>query len=279
VTSEAVDAGNPTLSVLFCVHKDMPFLNAAIDSVLRQTYSNFEFLIGADSKAPGLVERLHALCGGDPRVKIYSINIPQLQFSLNFLANFSKGDYLLRMDGDDVCELDRFQVQVDAINARQADILASWVTLIDHKDRVLGVFEPPTDPKSIKRRMVYATVIYHPTVAMKRDFFMAMRGYAGGVFSEDYDLWLRALRAGASIEIIPRHLLRYRIHPGQATGTRVGRAEQVGHQMRELLLSPGFGRFAAFCVALSKSLFGPGFTTRARQTILGRSGGTIEKLT
>lgn len=266
----------PKLSVIMCAYEYTPYIKDAIESVLSQTFSDFEFLIGLDSHQKNLPDVVKSICGDDERVKIYVISIPQLLFSLNYLINFSNAEYLVRMDADDICVPTRFEELVKVIEDRQPDIIGSWAKIIDQNGVAFDAFEPPTEQKAIEKRMLYATALYHPTVAIKKSFFLSIKGYAGGLYSEDYDLWLRSVRAGARIYNIPKHLLMYRVHPGQASGSKNGRAEVASHQLRELILKPSFHRAFAFFVALSKAVFGPNVTSFGR-TFFGFTNHIIAK--
>lgn len=264
----------PFFSVIFCVNRNIPFLKEAIDSILSQSYRDFEFLIGANPFAGGTVDEalmnvLLSACANDQRVQIQTIGIPQLPFCLNYLAQCASGEYLVRMDADDVSLPYRFARMADFIKKSRPDVIGSWATLIDESGKSLGNFEVPIDPRGIRRRMIFGTALIHPSVAIRREFFLGVRGYSGGLCTEDYDFWLRALRAGAKLENIPQCLLKYRVHSSQVSGSKLARAERLGHWVRELCLSPGFFTFGGLCVALAKVIAGPRATESLKKMSLG----------
>jgi len=94
-----------------------------------------------------------------------------------------------------------------------------------------------------------------PAVAIRRSFLLSQRGYSGEFYSEDTDLWLRAVRAGASMRNISIPLLRYRVHSAQSISSGGGYAEVAGHWLREFLLSQGWYEFKGLVIALVKALF------------------------
>ena len=244
----------PTLSVLLCVNRSNPWLLAAIRSVLEQDDPDFEFLIAANSCEDLLWEELQLATQRDDRVKLSRTGIGQLAFNLNFLADRASGDYLVRMDADDLCEPHRIGVLRSALSKDPVDVLGSAVLLIDEQDNVVGRMDLPLTGADIVRALPARTALCHPAVAIRRQFLLDMRGYLGGFASEDTDLWLRASRAGARFKNLPDALLRYRVHAGQSIASRAGYAEVASHWLREWLLAPSFYTFKGAFLSLIKCI-------------------------
>lgn len=252
------------LSVVMCVHRSHRWLPDAIRSVLEQEDRDFEFLIMANACKEELWDELQVLIAADPRVRLFRTAIGQLAFNLNLAANHARGSYLVRMDADDVCEPHRFGRLRSALAACPVDILGSAVTLIDEQGRMIGTADYPLDHADIMRHMTVRTVICHPAVVIRRQLLLQLRGYLGGLASEDTDLWLRAQRAGARFANLPERLLRYRIHPQQATADRAGYAEVASHWLRELLIQPRWFAAEGLAVALAKWAISPILQRRRR---------------
>lgn len=253
----------PTFSIVLCVNRANPWLATAIDSVLSQDDPAFEFLIAANSCPDTLWNDLNRLVGGKGNVRLFRTQIGQLAYNLNFLADQARGDYLVRMDADDVCEPDRVRRLRQALVNDPVDVLGSAVTLIDESGVAIGQMNLPLTHADIVRSLNTRTVFCHPAVAIRRQFLLDMRGYLGGLVSEDTDFWLRARRQGGRFRNLPEPLLRYRIHGGQSIASRDGYAEVAAHWLREFLLAPGFYTFKGLCTALAKCLFAP-WLPRAR---------------
>jgi glycosyltransferase involved in cell wall biosynthesis len=245
------------VSVIFCVNRSNPFLKTAIESVLDQTFQDFEFLIGANACPDSLMEELVMLCRGDRRVRLFRTSLPQLPFTLNFLIEQSQSEWLVRMDADDVCEPHRLARLVAAMSPHGPDVIGSWATLINEHDAVVGYFKPPTTSVDIRRSLLLSSQIYHPTVAFRRSFWLHMRGYLGGFVSEDFDLWLRAVQQGARIVNLAEPLLRYRVHSGQVSRSRLGYAEVAAHWYREFLMQPSGYTFIGLSIATAKAILIP----------------------
>ena len=242
--------------MLFCVNRSNPNLRAAIDSVLSQTHKDFEFLIGANACSDEFFDELRAIAN-DPRVRIFRTQLPQLAFTLNYLVEQACGNWFIRMGADDVCETHRFARLFEVIESGEYDVIGSWATLIDGNDQLIGQFTPPSEGKAIRRKLLFSNPIAHPTVALSRGFLLHMRGYLGGYVSEDLDLWLRAIRAGARLTNVEERLLRYRMHDGQVSRSRLGYAETAAHWQRELLLAPSLYTALGWCIATTKAIVMP----------------------
>lgn len=242
-------------TIIFCVNKTSPFLRPSIDSILSQTHESFQFLISANACLDDLIVELESYTKNDKRVRIIRSDVPQLSFNLNLLLDQARSEWVVRMDADDVSEPHRLERIAYYISSNpEVDIWGSWATIIDESGSEIRTFQPQTTTKGIKKVFPYTNQICHPTVAFRRSFWLQMRGYLGGLVSEDYDLWLRALNAGVQIRNIPEPLLRYRIHTDQVSGSRRGYAEVAGHWFREFLLKPSLFNIKGLAVSGAKAV-------------------------
>lgn len=250
------DAG-PWVSASFilCVNRDNPWFSEALESVLAQDDADFEFLIAANDCDDALWEKLNSYAARDRRIRLFRTGIGQLAFNLNLLVNEAAGDYVVRMDADDVSLPRRLGALKRKLVLQPVDILGSAVLLIDDAGETIGRMDFPETGEGIARALPRRSVFCHPAVAIRRQFLLDMKGYLGGVASEDTDLWLRANRGGASMANLPDALLKYRIHGRQSIMSSTGYAEVAAHWLRELLLAPSWGRLHGLVVALGKALF------------------------
>lgn len=244
-----------TFSVLLCVNKQQQWLSEAIESILSQDDQDFEFLIAANACTDELWSELQEFGVRDSRVRLFRSNVGQLSFNLNMLADQAHGNYLVRMDADDISEPDRLKILRRFLEQNEVAILGSAVTLIDERGDKFGEMKFPRTKREIIRLLPLRTVFCHPSVVINRQFLLSVRGYLGGFNSEDYDLWLRAVRSGANMGNHPEALLRYRVHSGQSTATRLGYAEVAGYWLRELFYAPSFYNLYGFLIGLCKAIF------------------------
>ena len=244
---------SPSFSVLLCVNRSNPWLKDAIESILNQTDGDFEFLIAANACSDELWRELNDFVAGDKRVVLYRTNIGQLAFNLNFLANLARGEYLVRMDGDDISERNRILILRESLTLERVDVIGSAVTIINHSGEAVGSMQFPLTSAEIIRLLPTRTVFCHPAVAIRRQFLYELRGYLGGFVSEDTDLWIRASRMGKGIyRNLSEPLLRYRVHSNQSTSNDGGYSEVCAHWWRELLIMKNTYAFKGFSTSFAK---------------------------
>lgn len=205
----------PRVSVLLALYNAGRFLEPAVRSVLEQTYRDFEFLIVDDGSTDGSREWLRTLT--DPRVRLIEQQNAGQTVALNRAARESTGEYLARMDADDVCKPDRFAKQVAFLDAHpEVGVLGGAYEIIDHEGRLLRVQDQPADDAELQRRCLVGLVpICHPLVMMRRDIFERVGGFDETQYpaAEDLDLWLR-MGEHAELACLPDVLLSYRMHAG-----------------------------------------------------------------
>lgn len=211
-------ANFPKLSVVMAVYNGERFLREAVESILSQTYSDFEFIIFDDCSKDGSAAILRSFT--DPRLRIHTNekNIG-LTNSLNKGLAVARGKYIARMDADDISLPTRFAKQVAFLNEYPAiALVGTWMECIDAEGRSLSSVNMPTDPQIIKDEMLKENCIAHPSVMFRKDAVLATGGYQTtlGRYAQDYDLWLRLLEQ-YQIANLSEHLLRYRMHSQQIT--------------------------------------------------------------
>ena len=188
-------------------------LNKSINSILNQSYRNLEFIIINDNPLNKQLEnQLNELVRQDSRVKVYvNNNNIGLVESLNRALGFSHGDYIARMDADDISEPSRIKKQVSCIEQKNLDLIGSSLILIDEQDVQFGTLHFPTRNEQIVRFMEYGTCLPHPTWLGKKEVFDCLHGYRKALYCEDYDFLLRVLKRGYKVGNCDGYDLRYRV--------------------------------------------------------------------
>ena len=131
--------------------------------------------------------------------------------SLNRALGFSHGDYIARMDADDISEPSRIKKQVSCIEQKNLDLIGSSLILIDEQDVQFGTLHFPTRNEQIVRFMKYGTCLPHPTWLGKKEVFDCLHGYRKALYCEDYDFLLRVLKRGYKVGNCDGYDLRYRV--------------------------------------------------------------------
>ena len=209
---------SPPISVVMSVFNGQAFLAEAIESVLGQTFRDFELLIIDDGSTDGTAEILSAFAQRDRRIRIVSHPNKGRAQSLNIGINLAAGKYIARMDADDVALATRFEEQVEFMNEHpDIVVLGGAVELIDTKGQVLHTVRRPLEDAEIRVAMLSYSPLYHPAVMMRKEAVVAVGGYREALLdADDYDLWLRIAEFGRMANL-DRVILRYRVHADQVS--------------------------------------------------------------
>jgi Glycosyl transferase family 2 len=209
---------SPTISVVMSVFNGQTFLQEAVDSILSQTFMDFEFVIIDDGSTDKTAEILATYAQQDGRIRIHRQENKGRTVSLNAGIGFAKGKYIARMDADDISLPERLQQQVDFMDKNPAvGLLGGGFEQIDASGQVLDTVRFPLEDSEIKRAMAECNPLCHPAVFMRKDVMLATGQYriAFGE-AEDYDLWLR-MSERTQLANLSQIILRYRIHASQVS--------------------------------------------------------------
>jgi glycosyltransferase involved in cell wall biosynthesis len=194
------------------VYNGEKYLREAIDSILNQTFTDFEFLIINDGSADRTAEILQSY--RDPRIKI--INNEEnigLTKSLNKGLGVARGEYIARQDADDISLPDRLNVQYNYItDDPNLAICASSYEQIDENGNTIKTIEEYLGCEQLYYFLTFANLLAHSTVLLKKSIVLKLNGYDDKLIrAQDYDLWYQASRANKVVQI-GEVLLKLRIH-------------------------------------------------------------------
>lgn len=216
------------VSVIMPAYNAEHFLAEAVESILNQTYTDFEFLIVNDGSKDGSGRILDQYASRDPRVRLWHRENAGYISALNFMLGQVRGDLIFRMDADDVSLPERFEKQI-AFMEHNGDCVGVGMAaqIIDPDGRDLRVMVPPANHEEIDGMGLrgLGAAIFHPTLLMRRDAAEKVGGYREEYPSaDDVDIFLRLAEVGrlANLQEIG---LKYRLHPNSVGYTR--RAEQA----------------------------------------------------
>ncbi len=210
----------PAISVAMSVYNCERFLAPAIESILSQSFTDFEFLILNDGSSDGSAEIINSYAAHDQRIRPIHRENKGLIVSLNQLLAEARAPLIARMDGDDISKPERFAKQI-AFMAAHPDhgVLGTWTEDMDEDGspyHMAGSDHPVTN-EEFQNVVGERSPLCHPSVMMRRDLALEAGGYhAAFRHCEDYDLWLR-LASRTKICSIPERLLRYRHSDGQVS--------------------------------------------------------------
>ena len=205
----------PKISVIMGVYNGKPFLREAIESVLQQTYCNFEFIICNDCSTDGSGKIIQEYARLDKRIILLDNerNLG-LAASLNRCLKVARGDFIARMDCDDRSLLNRFEVQLKWLKMHQeVSAVGCSVEYIDDNGQVHGKFSVLQEQFFELKDVVRFSRLVHPSVLMRKKDVMSVGGYTVNSLTtraEDYDLWCKLCEKGYKIANMPQILFQYR---------------------------------------------------------------------
>ena len=207
----------PRISVVFPCYNSEKFLAESIESILNQTYTDFELIILNDGSTDRSKEIIHSY--HDNRI-IYVENSCNLRVvkTLNKGLALSKGEFIARMDSDDIAYPDRFQIQIDYLDSHlDVGMVGSWMDCFPtrqgegHHKEFITYFD-----------ILKGWCINHPTVMIRKEVLDKFDLYYYDEYkgAEDYELWSRLIRYTKIINI-QKSLIRYRWHESNVSGAQV----------------------------------------------------------
>ena len=208
----------PKISVLMPNYNCERYIRKAIESILEQTYEDFELIIVDDCSTDGSWQIIQEYVKKDSRVRAYKNEKNQgIPKTRNRAVSLANGEYLAQMDSDDISFKDRFEKQMALF--LENDVVGSDIVLIDQNDRKVGTREYCFN--SIGRVILKESPLANPTTIFKRELIDKYGNYDENCsFGEDYDLWLRFYSKGAKFSGVSEVLYYYRQHSGQSKYTR-----------------------------------------------------------
>lgn len=199
------------ISVIMPVYKGEKFIRQAMDSILAQTFKEFELLIINDGNKDRSKEIIESY--NDPRIRlIHNENPIGLSPSRNLGFTEAKAEYIALLDSDDIAYKERLQKQFDFMEKHpDFGLLSSWVKVIDEKGRSTGsIRKSYTPPEQIPSKLLFINEIAQSSVFLRKSCLPQKR-YRSEFLNEDYDLWVR-IAARAKIACLPKILTKYRTH-------------------------------------------------------------------
>jgi glycosyltransferase involved in cell wall biosynthesis len=205
---------NPLVSVIMPVYNCAQYVDEAIESVVNQTYTNMEIFIIDDCSTDGTREMVESWAKLDNRIKpIYKSANSGYVDSLNMAIGLSNGEYIARMDGDDISLLARIDRQVMFMRENtDIDVLGTGYQILGTTKCLIS----QSDQNKLKIGLLFANQLAHPTILAKSEVLKNNLYDEAFLPAEDYELWVR-LSAKYKLAVLPEILLKYRIHSNNSS--------------------------------------------------------------
>jgi glycosyltransferase involved in cell wall biosynthesis len=213
----------PGLSVVMPVRNAAPYVDASIESILGQTFTDFELVVLDDGSTDGSGKLIHAWAGRDPRIRLVSVSRRLgLVGSANRVVREARAPVCARMDADDISCPTRLEVQWETL---QTNPDASLVGTLWEGIDAAGRWVRPRDRWRLVRRSAFAPFA-HGSIMFRREIFEAVGGYRDAcVYWEDLDLYHRMATRGRLL-VLPAALYCYRFHTTSTLGREIRTDEE-----------------------------------------------------
>ncbi len=209
----------PAISVILPAYNAEKYIRESLESILSQTFSDFEFIIINNGSTDSTVSIVQSY--SDPRIKLInnSENLGLIA-SLNLGLQAARGKYIARMDHDDISYPTRFEKEHAYLESHpDIVIVGTWSTIIDPSGNVIKIHKNSLRHNVIKYELLFGNSITHPSIMMRRKEILELGGYdPQWINTEDYNLYSRAVKK-YELTNLPEPLLYYRVHGGSLTGS------------------------------------------------------------
>lgn len=190
------------------------FLRLSLKSILEQSYGKFELLViyqKSQEEIDAQIEKIFNENCDDPRLKIIEMKDKGFTNSLNFGLEHAKGEFIARMDSDDISDKNRFEEQINHLKNTNDDLVGSWAYSISEKGESLGKIETPISSSDIKKKIMFHNPFLHPTIFFRTSLIKKVGNYDQKFEgAEDYDFYCRVIASNCNVSNIPKYLIKLR---------------------------------------------------------------------
>jgi glycosyltransferase involved in cell wall biosynthesis len=222
--ASATEQKIPRISVVLPAYNAQRFILKSVNSVLSQTFADFECIIIDDGSTDRTASMIGSLARRDPRVKQLAVPHGGIVAALNAGVTVARGEFIARMDADDVCLPARFARQVEFLDAHPDYVaVGSKVMLTDPYDSSLWEIDVQSEHEEIDKDLMRGNgwALFHPTALIRRKALLQVGAYRPEYqWSEDIDLFLRLSEIG-KLANLQEALLRYRQHFSSVNRTKL----------------------------------------------------------
>ncbi len=226
------------VSIVLTVYNREKYISDCLNSICNQTYKNIEIIVIDDRSIDNTVDIVKSWIKKDPRIRLYSNEQHNFIRALNLGLKKSKGEFIARIDSDDIMEQNRIERQIDYLNKYyDIDIFFSWFkTFGDYSTKFSSYDGKISNPEI---QFLLGNIVANPTSIFRRRVIdkFKIRYSEKYPHAEDYYFWVKCALAGLTFYCIPEYLLNYRIHKQQVTNLYFQEQENEAFEIRMELLN------------------------------------------
>lgn len=237
----------PLISVVMPAYNVDRYIAQAIESILNQTFKDFELIIINDASSDNTAKIIQGYKKRDKRVRVLNNKTHLLiAASLNKAVNLSRAEIIARMDADDISLLNRLKLQYSFLKKNpDIAVVGGDIVIIDKDGKEISKREYPTASADLKKTMFRYSPFAHPVVMFRKKIFLEFGGYNLKMIPcEDIDLWFK-IGSKYKFASIPEYVLQYRILPDSSSNKNLIPLELLGFEIkikaiRKYGYKPGF---------------------------------------
>jgi glycosyltransferase involved in cell wall biosynthesis len=226
----------PKISVLLPVKNGAIHLNECIESILNQTYTDYELLIFDDDSQDNTFEILQSY--RDLRIKVFSGKLGFIE-NLNKGIQFARGKYIARMDADDIMIASRLEVQLERMENLNVDVCGTWLFMFGaYTESYIKSYDLQGFLDNPLKELAERNCVAHPSVMIRKEFLILHDlKYQNYPFTEDYKLWFEIAKKGGVFYIEPQPLLKYRVSSAQVSIVNEGKMIEGASKVQAEILT------------------------------------------
>ena len=224
------------ISVVMPVYDAEKYLDEAIQSILNQTYKDFEFIIINDGSTDKSLEIIEKYKRQDKRIVLITRENKGLVASLNEGIRISKGEYIARMDADDISFPSRFEEQISFMKTNLDIAICGSSVQLFNEDENFSISRYPQKDNEIKFTLMFMSSFAHPAVMIRRVVFDTLK-YENLEYAEDYQLWTDIAIANFKMANLDKVLLKYRWHDEQISQKNGYKQREKSFEISKMYLS------------------------------------------
>lgn len=208
------------ISVIIPVYNVEKYIAKALLSICNQTYSNLQIVVVDDCSTDNTYQIIREIARSDSRILLLKNEVnSKIVKTLNFALQYAKGDFIARMDGDDISSPERLEKQLNfLIKNPEYALVGSHVHTIDESDTIIGKLRLPIGHKKVEKVITYSSPVLHIWLA-RSEIYKKLKGYREIPGAEDYDFLLRMSSEGFKFTNLDSYEYSVRLRDGNTTST------------------------------------------------------------
>lgn len=246
----------PKVSIVIPIYNGEQFIQECINSILEQSYSDYEIIIINDASTDNTYEKLLEIAKLESRIQVINNCTHNMVDSLNLGIKKSQGIYIARMDIDDKMNPNRLQEQVKLMDLHpEVIVCSSWARCFGNCTNPMHGFSGKIEFPLV--HFLYGNYIIHPSVMIKKDFLIKNRiRYKQRPYAEDYQIWIDIAKCGGNFWILPMELIQYRVSDTQVSHTfhdiQLKTASDIQNKLLKFLIKKNYFPDNSFKKTISK---------------------------